>query len=199
MTGLAKPGPVKEIASALDAQALAAIRAGDCPVVIRQAFTHGPAVEAARQGPQAVVAYLKGLGSARPVSAIIARPEEGGRFFYNADMSGMNFIRGQGRLEIFLDDLLRAADIDRPPAMAVQSEIITDILPGFAAANRFNLLAHVQPRIWIGNAIRVAPHYDVQENIAACIAGRRRFTLFPPTRSPISIPAPLKARQPERP
>ena len=38
----------------------------------------------------------------------------------------------------------------------------------------------IVPRLWLGNAIRVATHYDLMENIGVVVAGRRRFTLFPP-------------------
>src|SRR5678816_275306 len=34
--------------------------------------------------------------------------------------------------------------------------------------------------MWIGNRIRVAPHYDLYETIGIVVAGRRRFTVFPP-------------------
>ena len=36
------------------------------------------------------------------------------------------------------------------------------------------------PRVWIGNAITVATHFDPMLNVACVAAGRRRFTLFPP-------------------
>src|SRR3546814_20607924 len=109
--------------------------------------------------------------------------EAHGRFFYNDEVTGFNFRRLNGRLEDFLRELLRIGDDEAPPAMAVQSEAIAELLPAFAAANRLGLLPGAAPRIWIGNRIRVAPHYDLMENVACCVAGRRRFTLFPPDSS----------------
>ena len=192
MSELPPPAPIVERSGPLDAEAFAILRKDNQPVVIRGAFTQWPAVTAGRQGAEAIVAYLKGLGSTRPVSAIAAQPDAGGRFFYNEDMSGMNFMRGQGQLELFLDDLLRAAEMEAPPSLAVQSETISEIMPGFTAANRLDLLPQVQPRIWIGNRIRVAPHFDIKENIACCIAGRRRFTVFPPEQTANLYPGPFE-------
>lgn len=189
MTALPAPAPIEEVAGPLD---LAHLRAGQRPVVLRGLAAHWPAVAAGRQGAEATVAYLKAMGPTRPVTAIAAHPDQGGRFFYNADLSGMNFQRGSGPLGLFLDDLLRARALDRPPALAVQSEIIAELLPAFTRDNGLDALAQVPPRIWIGNAIRVAAHYDVKENVAVCMAGRRRFTLFPPDQIANLYPGPLE-------
>ena len=44
-----------------------------------------------------------------------------------------------------------------------------------------NLLpATILPRIWLGNAITTPTHLDEWHNVGCVIAGRRRFTLFPP-------------------
>ena len=84
-------------------------------------------------------------------------------------------------LRTFLERLLREADEARPHAIAVQSEPLPQVLPGFREANDIALVdPSVIPRAWIGNAIQVAPHFDLMENVGIVVAGRRRFTVFPP-------------------
>lgn len=93
----------------------------------------------------------------------------------------MNFGQGTSRLDPFFDRLLRDRDNPRPFAIALQSLPVGDLLPGFERENATPLLdASVVPRMWMGNAARVATHYDLMENIGCVVAGRRRFTLFPP-------------------
>ena len=53
--------------------------------------------------------------------------------------------------------------------------------PAFAAENPMPLLDdRTAPRLWLGHAAQVACHYDTLDNLACVIAGRRRFTLYPP-------------------
>ncbi len=192
MSELGQSAPLPEIAGEVDAARFAQIRRESRPVVLRALAAGWPAVEAARQSDEAVIGYLTRDPALRPVRAIAAPPSEGGRFFYNRDLTGFNFQSANGRLELFLADLLGAKVVADVPAMAVQSEDIGELIPRFAAENRLSLLPHVSPRIWIGNRIRVAPHYDVKENIAICVAGRRRFTLFPPDQIANLYPGPLE-------
>ncbi|HYD25171.1 MAG TPA: cupin-like domain-containing protein [Croceibacterium sp.] len=168
------------------------IRPAGQPVVLRRLVADWPAVAAARQSDEALIEYLVACEPARPVTAIAADPGEEGRFFYNRQLTGFNFVKGQGSLAGFLADLQRARRSERPPALAVQSEIVPEVLPAFAEANRLALLPEVVARIWIGNRIRVAPHYDLKENVACNVAGRRRFTVFPPDQLANLYPGPFE-------
>lgn len=159
----------------------AEIRPACRPVVLRGIAADWPAVAAAQAGDDAFVAYLKRFSHPEPVNAIVGDPAIEGRFFYTPDMAGLNFSRGRSPLGPFLDRLLRDRDAARPYAMAIQSIPAADLLPGFAEENATAIVPiGVVPRLWLGNAIRVATHYDLAENIALVVAGRRRFTLFPP-------------------
>ncbi|HUG45188.1 MAG TPA: cupin-like domain-containing protein [Sphingomicrobium sp.] len=169
------------------------IRPSGQPAVLRGHAADWPAVCAARQSDEALVDYLMRFAVDDRVQALVGEPEIEGRFFYSPDLRGFNFKRGLSRLEPFLQRLLRDRAESRPLAMAVQSEPIPDLLPGFESDNRSALVApEVVPRAWIGNRIRVAPHFDLKENIGIVVAGRRRFTLFPPEQLPNLYPGPFE-------
>lgn len=180
MSSLAPPAPVPEREGLTAEQFHGEVRTAGKPVVVRRLVENWPAVQEALAGDVEVAGYIAKCGPRKPVIAMLAPPEELGRFFYDHDLRGFNFTKRQGRLEDFLADLLKVADEPGAPAMAVQSEVLAELLPAFEAENRLDWLPDVRPRIWLGNRIRVAPHYDLMENVACCVAGRRRFTLFPP-------------------
>jgi hypothetical protein len=191
ITDLPRPAPIREYEQIDDAQ-FQDIRQARQPAVLRGVAADWPAVAAAKQGDAHFIDYLKRFRPSMRPAAILGLPEINGRFFYNDDVSALNFQRGITDLEPFLDRLLRDREEAEPFAMAVQSEFVAKLLPGFEAENRVDLLPNVQPRAWIGNRIQVATHYDLQENFGVVVAGRRRFTLFPPEQLPNLYPGPFE-------
>lgn len=151
------------------------------PVVFRGLVSHWPAVQAARQGDEALFAYLSRFDRQEPVGTLIAPPEAGGRFFYDDALTGFNFQGGRARLSKSFDFLLANREAERPASLAAQSIPAHSHLPGFSAENASPLLdPSVEPLLWLGNRVIVAAHQDPYENLACVVAGRRRFTLFPP-------------------
>jgi hypothetical protein len=152
------------------------------PVVLRGLVSDWPAVQAARRSDAEAADYVRHFDSETQVEAFVGPPEIGGRFFYASDLAGFNFERQRAKTGDILRFLLASAKDETARAVYVGSVPLPDILPGFAAANPLPLLddADVVPRIWIGNASIVSTHFDESDNIACVVAGRRRFTLFPP-------------------
>jgi len=108
-------------------------------------------------------------------------PHVHGRLFYSDDMRGFNFSRSKASIGEVSDKLLRYAKFEGRPSLVVQSALIADCLPGFAAENRLAILDEsVSPRIWLGNAVTTPAHFDESNNVACVVSGTRRFTLFPP-------------------
>lgn len=152
------------------------------PVVLRGQVADWPAVRAAT-GPAATRAYLGAFGATEPVETMIGPPAIAGRFFYNDDLTGFNFTKRALPLDALMDTLVAVADDPEPPALYAGAAAAPTAAPGFTAANPMPLLdADVLARVWIGNAGAVSTHNDLSANIACVVAGRRRFTLFPPER-----------------
>lgn len=162
-------------------QPLDAVAATDEPFVIRGLASHWKAVEKAQVSNAELIGYLRGCAADVPVRASIGAPANGGRVFYNDDLTSMNFDQVETRLAAVLDKLEACEADPHPPTIYLGSTETDYCLPGFAPDNRLDLPG-IQPtvRIWLGNRHRVAAHYDVLENIAVVAAGRRRFILFPP-------------------
>jgi hypothetical protein len=155
------------------------------PALLKGLVADWPAVREAKSSSNSLAAYLKKFDSGRPVNALIGEPNIGGHFFYRDDMRGLNFTRKAERLSGAVDTLLSLESQTQPPSVYIESAPVTDYVPGFLADNKLELLpSFVQPRIWIGNAITVQTHFDLNDNIACVVGGRRRFTLFAPQQLP---------------
>jgi hypothetical protein len=159
------------------------VAGGHVPVLLRGQVTDWRAVEAAGRGDRALAEYLAGFGGGKPLEVLLGPPEIGGRFFYRDDMQGFNFQRQQVPLPNLVGELLRLAEqeAEAPHAIYANAAAAPEHLPGWAEANPLGLPPpDAVPRLWIGNATQVATHFDASPNLAVCVAGRRRFTLFPP-------------------
>jgi hypothetical protein len=151
------------------------------PAILRGFVRDWPAVKLGEGAPEGICKYLIGCDSGHPVDALLAAAPEMGRLFYQPDMNGFNFARRKLPVSAVIEQLARYSQFVEPPSVAVQSAVIDDCLPRFARENTVPFLdPAVRPRIWLGNTITTPAHFDESNNIACVVAGRRRFTLFPP-------------------
>lgn len=162
------------------------------PLVLRGLVSDWPIVHRARQSTHEAVTDIRSYYRGKPVSLFLAPPEINGRFFYNEELSGFNFLQMEANLNDVLDKLLECEHQEEPPTFYVGSTAVDSWLPGFRQDNDINLEAF-NPRvsIWIGNRSRVAAHFDSPDNIACCVLGKRRFTVFPPEQLPNLYVGPL--------
>ena len=151
------------------------------PVILRGLGQDWPLVAAARTSRDALFAYLQRFDSGQTAQAFIGPPAIAGRYHYGTGPDGFNFARETLSLSETLRRIAAAGDRPELPSIYMGS-LPTDVhLPGFGDENRVAFLPPaIRPRIWIGNASRVACHYDTYDNLALVAAGRRRFTLYPP-------------------
>jgi len=154
---------------------------GEMPVVLENLVADWPMVRAAAKSRGALADMIKSLDSGRQPHVIEAPAEAKGRIFYRDDMTGFNFTRVQAGISATVDRLLRLADEPDAPCIFMESTPTAPYLSGFGAVHPMPLLdQQAEPRIWIGNAVKVNTHFDLAYNIACVAGGRRRFTLFPP-------------------
>ena len=150
------------------------------PAILRQLVGGWPAVQAGRQSAGGVSEYLGRLYNGTPVRTFLGHEGIQGRYFYRPDVEGFNFTPAETTLSNLLKTLLDPTEANRSIYMG--STATSGILPAFASENPLRIATDRggEPRIWIGNESRVAPHYDESDNIACVVSGRRRFILFPP-------------------
>jgi hypothetical protein len=152
------------------------------PVVVRGTAREWPAVAAAQRSIADVVGYLERFDRGAMAEAFVGPPEIGGRFFYGDGGAAFNFERRRAPLKDIVEAVAQLETAAEAPAIYIGSAPVAEVLPGFERDNPMPLLDVVdtEPRIWIGNRTVVSAHFDESSNLAVVVAGRRRFTLFPP-------------------
>lgn len=151
------------------------------PAVLRGVAESWPAVRAAQQSPERLCAYLEATDAGKPVPAFLGPPGINGRFWYREDLRGLNYQQRLAPIRELLRVLLSVKDEPAPPAFYAGAVPILENCPDFARDNSVDLVgAGAVARIWIGNRVTVSTHFDMSENLAVVVGGRRRFTFFPP-------------------
>lgn len=151
------------------------------PAILRGIAADWPAVTAARRSPEALCAAVGATDLGKPVPTFLGPPQIKGRFWYREDMRGLNYQQRFAPLGELLQMLLRLKDEATPPSFYAGAVPISENCPDFARDHRLDLPGDgAVARLWVGNRATVSTHFDMSENIAVVVGGRRRFTLFPP-------------------
>lgn len=179
-----------------DAVPYAELMAAEKPTIIKGLVRDWPLVQ--KGSPENAVSYLKSFYQGRRIVAFIARPELKGRFSYTEDCTKLDFESDRGLLDEYLDRIIAHLDIENSPSFYIGSTELDKFLPGFRSENDL-VLNHpmfeenpVLVSAWIGNRTTALAHYDMTNNIACNLVGRRRFTLFPPEQVENLYPGPLE-------
>jgi hypothetical protein len=169
------------------------------PVVLKHLASEWPLVQAGRVSDKQSVDYLKSFYNGNTTIVCKIPAENNGRMFYNDDCTSLDYESFKGRIDETLDAILAGANQKDSPSYYIASNIIDTHLPGLTNDN--NLLIprdkhedamEERVSIWIGGATTATCHFDALDNIACCVAGSRRFTLFPPDQISNLYPGPLE-------
>lgn len=181
-----------------DAIPFADLLAAQQPVILKGVARGWPLVQAGQAGAEAAIAYLAAFDAGRQVVGFTGDPAICGRFGYDAEVRGLNFTSERTALTPFLDRVRAHLGDPHAPSLYIGSTDLDTYLPGLRSANDLVLndamfAAHPPlVSIWLGNRTTAAAHYDMSNNIACCMVGRRRFTLFPPDQVANLYPGPLE-------
>ena len=187
---------VKEIATGT-APAATTLAKTAHPVVLRGIAKDWALTRQSASGPAGAAAYLKPFYNGRPSMIYRAPASINGRYFYTEDASSLNYQSVTGRVDAFLDEL---AGESQDESLYMASAPLDKFFPGLKDAVRFSKPAELNPdaeydplvSIWVGNRSLASCHFDNMENIACCVAGRRRIIVFPPEQIANLYPGPVE-------
>jgi hypothetical protein len=168
--------------------------ADSVPVVLKGMVREWALVQAGLRSIEEAMLYLRSFYNGRTVGTYFGRPEIAGRLFYNADVTDLNFDVRRAALQEVLDDIYLHLQDEQPPTVYIGSTTIDACLPGLRNENDVAFHPHgLDPlaSIWIGNRTLVSCHHDAPYNLACCVVGERRFTVFPPDQIRNLYPGPL--------
>ncbi|MFT2092591.1 cupin-like domain-containing protein [Paraglaciecola sp. 2405UD69-4] len=151
------------------------------PIVLKNFGKHWPLPQIEADNVSKAMEFLSGFYSGMPVSAGLGNPEIEGRIFYDESVQGFNFKAGNVHISKVFERILQHCEDPKPPTIYIGSTNVEKLLPGFRDSHFVDLSKqNAVANIWMGNQSRIAAHYDFPANLACCLYGKRRFTLFPP-------------------
>lgn len=150
------------------------------PVILRGAACHWPIVAAG--DVRAAAAQILAFDAGKDADLFVGTPDMAGRYRHDeADVRTFNFVHQTLPFAEALRRILDTAELPGCDPLYMGSLTAETYLPGIEALTTLPFVPPmVRPRFWFGHESSVACHYDTMDNVACVVAGKRRFTLYPP-------------------
>lgn len=162
------------------------IKAANRPAILKGFVRDWEVAVQASQSIQDLCNYFLSASSNRPIDVWCGSAAMKGRFFYDEQIKGRNFTKVSMTFAQLCTALLDPAESNYPHMFA-GAVYMPEHLPELLGKLPMTLLDNSVDRLtslWIGNRTRTAAHWDLPQNLACVVAGRRRFILFPPSAIP---------------
>ncbi len=175
-----------------------ALFAANEPVILRGLVSDWALVQAGQLSSDRAMDELQRHSSGKPVGVYIAPAETNARFFYNDDCTGFNYQSKHTELSNIFAEIRESRDNPDRSYYYMNSLTLDNCFPGLREHNDLvfdhEIFTHNKPlsKVWVGTESIAAAHYDVPSNLACCVVGDRRFTLFPPEQIHNLYPGPLE-------
>jgi hypothetical protein len=171
--------------------------AANQPVLLKGLVKDWPLVKTAQNTPQHVMSQLEKNYSGRPMLVYKGLPQIKARFGYNEACTGFNFDTQRSTIPQVFNTIREQLSQDEHEYLYINSLKFDDGFPALSSAHQLSF-EHEEfennvpvAKIWLGTESIAAAHFDQPKNIACCVLGKRRFTLFAPEQIHNLYPGPL--------
>ncbi|MDN4501519.1 cupin-like domain-containing protein [Alteromonadaceae bacterium BrNp21-10] len=167
------------------------------PVILRDLVKEWPLVQAAKGVALEAMALLEQHDSGRPLLVYKGAPAIKARFAYNDSCTGFNFKSEKSTIAAAFAHIREQLAQEEHDYLYINSLKFNDGFPELSRQHQLNFnhpeFENNQPvaKIWLGTESIAAAHFDQPKNLACCVQGKRRFTLFAPDQVHNLYPGPL--------
>jgi hypothetical protein len=167
------------------------------PVILKGLVKDWPLVKAGYQSADKVMEQLELNYSQRQMLVYKGAPEIKARFGYDQSCTGFNYSSERTTIPEVFKTIRSQLTQEQHDYLYINSLRFDE---GFPKLYESNSLAFEHPefeqnqpvaKIWLGTESVAAAHFDQPKNIACCVLGKRRFTLFAPDQVDNLYPGPL--------
>ena len=149
------------------------------PVVLRSAVSDWTITKHAAASHEDLLNYLLEFDAGASVALFDGPRDNAGRIFYDETYAGLNCEMRQLSVSEALNVIFANAMEQTPSLKYMGSTPIASHFSGLDSENQISIEG-ADAYIWIGGPSRISAHYDLSENLACVVAGKRQFILFPP-------------------
>ena len=177
-------GPLKRVASVEGISACdvpSFIIESKHPLILKGFIKDWPIVKKGQESETALQSYLLKYASGQDLVVGCGSPDIDGRIFYNEALTALNCKAYKMPLADLFGQINKHQGDTPPPLYYMGTTSVEAYFPNLRQENNIHIAGKSPAmNMWMGNQSIIPAHYDVPNNIACNIYGKRRFTLFPP-------------------